>query len=154
SRRHQEGNGRRARRDVYLPTLRRQGRRDHQSDATRARLPSREGVRHRFDDGNSRECREVVYTMNVRIDKGTAPSRSRLRNRLSEPRPLGSSALLLLLLTRLAAAQTWVAQTSNTTASLRGVSAVSDKIVWASGTRGTYLKTLDGGDHWTAATVP
>ena len=27
-------------------------------------------------------------------------------------------------------------------------------MVWASGTRGTYLRTIDGGAHWTAATVP
>lgn len=33
---------------------------------------------------------------------------------------------------------------SNTTESLRGVSVVSDKIAWASGTHGTYLRTSDG----------
>jgi len=50
-------------------------------------------------------------------------------------------------------AQTFTVQTSGTTASLRGVWAVNEKVVWASGTRGTYLKTTDGGATWTAATV-
>ena len=53
-----------------------------------------------------------------------------------------------------AAAQTWVPQESGTTAALRGVSAVDSKIVWASGTKGTYLRTVDGGDNWKALAVP
>jgi len=53
-----------------------------------------------------------------------------------------------------ALAQTWVAQSSGTTASLRGVSAVSPAVVWASGAGGTYLRTLDGGATWQAAVVP
>jgi photosystem II stability/assembly factor-like uncharacterized protein len=51
-------------------------------------------------------------------------------------------------------AQLWTPQTSNTTSSLRGVSVVNEKVVWASGTKGTYLITLDGGENWKAATVP
>lgn len=51
-------------------------------------------------------------------------------------------------------AQIWTPQTSNTTASLRGVSAVSAKVAWASGTKGTYVITTDGGTTWKAATVP
>src|ERR1700722_5068558 len=50
-------------------------------------------------------------------------------------------------------AQLWTPQTSNTTSSLRGVSVVSQKVVWASGTKGTYLITSDGGENWKAATV-
>ncbi len=50
-----------------------------------------------------------------------------------------------LVLLSVAQAQTWTVHSSRTTASLRGVSAVSAKIVWASGTNGTYLKTTDGG---------
>jgi len=34
------------------------------------------------------------------------------------------------------------------TASLRGLSPLTDKIVWASGTGGTWLRTLDGGKSW------
>jgi photosystem II stability/assembly factor-like uncharacterized protein len=51
-------------------------------------------------------------------------------------------------------AQTWTPQTSNSTSSLRGVSAVSAKVVWASGTKGTWLLTTDGGASWASATVP
>jgi len=62
--------------------------------------------------------------------------------------------LLALLIVASASAQSWVAQTSNSTASLRGISAVDPHIVWASGTGGTYLHTTDGGATWTAAKVP
>ena len=62
--------------------------------------------------------------------------------------------LLLLACCLTASAQTWVIQESGTTASLRGVSAVNARVVWASGSSGTYLKTTDGGAHWTAAKVP
>jgi photosystem II stability/assembly factor-like uncharacterized protein len=51
-------------------------------------------------------------------------------------------------------AQQWVPQTSNTNASLRGVSAVDDKTVYASGTGGTWLRTTDGGTTWTSSKVP
>ncbi len=50
--------------------------------------------------------------------------------------------------------QTWIPQTSGSTASLRGVSAVSADVVWASGSGGTVLRTLDGGASWQALTVP
>jgi photosystem II stability/assembly factor-like uncharacterized protein len=45
-------------------------------------------------------------------------------------------------------------QISNTTESLRGVSVVSRRVAWASGTHGTYLRTIDGGGTWTPAQVP
>ena len=45
-------------------------------------------------------------------------------------------------------------QVSHTTESLRGVSAVSREVAWASGTHGTYLRTTDGGVTWTPAQVP
>jgi hypothetical protein len=45
-------------------------------------------------------------------------------------------------------------QRANSTEDLRGVSAVSQKIAWASGTHGTFLRTTDGGRHWLAAQVP
>jgi photosystem II stability/assembly factor-like uncharacterized protein len=60
----------------------------------------------------------------------------------------------LIFLAGAAFAQSFIAQPSGSTASLRGVWAVSQKTAWASGTRGTYLKTIDGGATWTAATVP
>ncbi len=48
----------------------------------------------------------------------------------------------------------WVKQSVSTTASFRGLSVVSEKVVWASGTGGTVVKTLDGGSTWKVMTVP
>jgi len=70
-------------------------------------------------------------------------------------RQLGMRTLLLLWLAASAVAQSGPAvQLSHTTESLRGVSAVSREIVWASGTHGTYLRTTDGGRTWTPGQVP
>ena len=52
------------------------------------------------------------------------------------------------------AAQSWVMQESGTQASLRGLQALNERVVWASGTGGTYIVTTDGGKTWRAATVP
>lgn len=59
-----------------------------------------------------------------------------------------------LLLAGVSFAQSWVPQNSNTTASLRGLSAVDSRVAWAGGTGGTYLRTSDGGATWTAGHVP
>lgn len=48
----------------------------------------------------------------------------------------------------------WQKQTVNTKASLRGLSVVNENVVWASGTGGTFLKTVDGGKTWTVGQVP
>jgi photosystem II stability/assembly factor-like uncharacterized protein len=64
-----------------------------------------------------------------------------------------AGALLFLIIATLFG-QTVTVQTSGTTSALRGVWVVSDQIVWASGARGTYLRTLDGGANWTSAVVP
>jgi len=61
---------------------------------------------------------------------------------------------VFLLLTALCSAQKHAIQNSHTSENLRGVSAISTKVVWASGTHGTYLRTLDGGETWTPAQVP
>lgn len=47
----------------------------------------------------------------------------------------------------------WQKQAVNTKASLRGLSVVNEKIIWASGTGGTFLKTTDGGKTWTVGAV-
>jgi photosystem II stability/assembly factor-like uncharacterized protein len=52
------------------------------------------------------------------------------------------------------AAAQWLPQSSGTTERLRGVSAVSATVAWASGNHGTFLRTTDGGMTWHAATVP
>jgi photosystem II stability/assembly factor-like uncharacterized protein len=46
-----------------------------------------------------------------------------------------------------------VTKTSVTTAELRGLSVVSDRVAWASGQRGTVARTTDGGDTWQVDTV-
>jgi len=48
----------------------------------------------------------------------------------------------------------WQDQRSGTTARLRGVSAVDQNVAWASGNNGTFVRTVDGGAYWQAATVP
>ncbi len=53
----------------------------------------------------------------------------------------------LFMLTMLAAPR-WTVQTSGVTARLRGVSAVSEKVAWASGSGATVLRTEDGGQSW------
>lgn len=61
---------------------------------------------------------------------------------------------LLLLLGLSAAAAQWIKVDVPTTASLRGLSAVSADVVWASGTGGTVIKTVDGGKTWAVIVVP
>lgn len=47
----------------------------------------------------------------------------------------------------------WQKQVSNTEASFRSICAVSDRIVWISGSKGTFVKTIDGGKNWVASQV-
>lgn len=47
----------------------------------------------------------------------------------------------------------WQQQTSGTNADFRGLCAVSAKVAWASGTKGTYTRTTDGGNSWQAGKV-
>jgi photosystem II stability/assembly factor-like uncharacterized protein len=53
-----------------------------------------------------------------------------------------------------ALALTWTPQASNTQAGLRGLHVVSSRVIWASGTKGTFLLTTDGGEHWRPSSVP
>ncbi|HCA59760.1 MAG TPA: glycosyl hydrolase, partial [Blastocatellia bacterium] len=48
----------------------------------------------------------------------------------------------------------WIKQTVETKASFRGLSVVSERVVWASGTGGTVVRTADGGKSWSVMTVP
>lgn len=47
----------------------------------------------------------------------------------------------------------WTLQSSGVTTRLRGVSAVSERVAWASGANSTVLRTNDGGATWTKITV-
>lgn len=62
-------------------------------------------------------------------------------------------SIFTLLFPVIATAQ-WVQQTVNTKASLRGLSVVNEKVIWASGTGGTVIKTTDGGKTWQVMAVP
>lgn len=68
--------------------------------------------------------------------------------------------LLLLLLALFAgaggaqAATTVVEQRSGVDVRLRGISAVDADVAWASGQKGTVLRTVDGGAHWRRVDIP
>jgi photosystem II stability/assembly factor-like uncharacterized protein len=47
----------------------------------------------------------------------------------------------------------WTAQQSGTTESLRGLSVVNERVVWASGDHGTFVRTIDAGVTWHADTI-
>ena len=48
----------------------------------------------------------------------------------------------------------WTPLSSGVTARLRGLSAVSPRVAWASGSGGTVIRTDDGGATWTRLAVP
>jgi photosystem II stability/assembly factor-like uncharacterized protein len=62
--------------------------------------------------------------------------------------------LVILLLAGALAAPSWTMQQTSVTARLRGVSAVNDRVAWASGANGTVLRTEDGGATWQQLAVP
>lgn len=59
-----------------------------------------------------------------------------------------------LAVVQVAAKPNWSRQRSGVQARLRGVSAVSDSVVWASGADGTVLRSADGGRRWAKLPVP
>jgi photosystem II stability/assembly factor-like uncharacterized protein len=61
--------------------------------------------------------------------------------------------LLLLFVTILFAPPQWELQTSGVQSRLRGASAVSSRVAWASGADSTVLRTTDGGATWNKLTV-
>jgi photosystem II stability/assembly factor-like uncharacterized protein len=62
------------------------------------------------------------------------------------------AALLFALCPSVAHAQ-WQRQTIDTNADFRGLCAVSSKVAWVSGTKGTWGRTTDGGKTWTVGRV-
>jgi len=70
---------------------------------------------------------------------------------------LAPAALVLVVCAGSSAPQgapRWEAQTSGVAGRLRGVSAVSEAVAWASGAGGTVLRTVDAGKTWTRLPVP
>ena len=66
---------------------------------------------------------------------------------------LRALALIAIVAPASALAQ-WTFVPSGTTAEFRGLSVVSDRVVWASGARGTVARSLDGGVTWKTDTIP
>jgi photosystem II stability/assembly factor-like uncharacterized protein len=66
----------------------------------------------------------------------------------------GVSRVLVAGLTAFLLAPSWTPQSSGVTVRLRGVSAVSDRVAWASGAGNTILRTQDGGATWTKVANP
>lgn len=64
------------------------------------------------------------------------------------------SYLFLICILSSAASAQWIKQPVNTTAGLRGLSVVDERVVWATGTGGTVIRTTDGGKSWKITTVP
>jgi photosystem II stability/assembly factor-like uncharacterized protein len=62
--------------------------------------------------------------------------------------------LVSMLITNRALCQTLKEVSSGTTAHIRGMSAVSERLVWASGTEGRVGKSTDGGETWTWKQIP
>jgi hypothetical protein len=61
--------------------------------------------------------------------------------------------VITICVINLISAQTVKVLTSGTKTSLRGLSVVTDKIIWASGSNGTVAKSLDAGETWKWITV-
>ena len=64
-----------------------------------------------------------------------------------------SIAILISLCGSIAFAQ-WQKQMVRTQADFRGLCVVSPEVVWASGTRGTFVRTSDSGKTWKVGSVP
>ena len=58
-----------------------------------------------------------------------------------------ATLLLIFLSLNLAQAQ-WTKQNAGTDASFRSIHALSKKVVWAGGSKGTVLRTTNGGNNW------
>jgi photosystem II stability/assembly factor-like uncharacterized protein len=61
--------------------------------------------------------------------------------------------LLAIAITLTLQSPHWTLQSSGVTSRLRGVSAVSERVAWASGSGSTVLRTNDGGATWQKLTV-
>src|SRR5580658_4964331 len=62
--------------------------------------------------------------------------------------------LFLAIVAVTSAQAQWTMQQSHTTAGLRGIHNVGGGVVWASGTQGTVLHTIDDGKTWQTCAVP
>ena len=66
----------------------------------------------------------------------------------------GLLATLAIVASAQAPVVQWLPQASGVTVRLRGISAISPQVAWASGANGTLLRTVDGGAAWTKLPTP
>ncbi|HEY0462481.1 MAG TPA: hypothetical protein VGC97_25325 [Pyrinomonadaceae bacterium] len=62
--------------------------------------------------------------------------------------------LISLMVFSIIANAGWQKQNIDTKASLRGLAVVNQNVIWASGTNGTVLRSIDGGKNWSVIKVP
>ncbi len=62
--------------------------------------------------------------------------------------------LLFLFFSFMSVNAQWQKQNVETDAGFRGLSVVNQNVIWASGTGGTVVKTVDGGKNWSVIKVP
>lgn len=111
-----------------------------------------------------------VHFLDEFFKKANPPAGARIRygpgkghcwNSLSEPQIMSEMALAAVNPTPNREASVdrgrgfgWREQTTSADVRLRGVSAVDANVVWASGSKGTFLHTTDSGFHWQSGMVP
>src|SRR5262245_29734545 len=62
--------------------------------------------------------------------------------------------ILTLLVIQATSSLRFTPQPSGVTARFRGISAATDRVVWASGSNGTILRSADGGASWQTLKIP
>jgi photosystem II stability/assembly factor-like uncharacterized protein len=78
---------------------------------------------------------------------------TRFRTAAAWPSAGLAMAIGTVLPVALNAQSSWETLPTGTTSSFRGLSVVNDSVIWASGTRGTVLRSVDGGRSWQVDTV-
>jgi photosystem II stability/assembly factor-like uncharacterized protein len=68
--------------------------------------------------------------------------------------PVVAAVACAPLLAQSPATLKWTLVTTGVTARLRGISAPSSRVIWASGTAGTVIRTDDGGATWSRLEIP
>jgi photosystem II stability/assembly factor-like uncharacterized protein len=98
-------------------------------------------------------CRSTTASPSRTDGRAVVAARAALTIRTMLKAQMGLAAALIGVAVTLFVAPQWTPQPSPITARLRGVSAVSAIVAWASGSQGTVLRTSDGGQTWNPLAV-